>query len=103
MADFSAINSSDNIRLFISKDTRGFIKGTILGKENGKILIDISGDAYYILDYDKVKVEYDPFTTYLTRCPCCQSKYSKKNAGTNKTGNSAARLKAKRNIQREVY
>ena len=63
MADFSAINSSDNIRLFISKDTRGFIKGTILGKENGKILIDISGDAYYILDYDKVKVEYDPFTT----------------------------------------
>ena len=41
--------------------------------------------------------------TYLTCCPCCQSKYSKKNAGTKKTGNSAARLKAKRNIQREVY
>lgn len=40
--------------------------------------------------------------TRMSRCPCCQSQYSKHNAKTSKHGNSAARLAAKRGIKREL-
>lgn len=41
--------------------------------------------------------------TRLRRCPCCQGKYSKKNAGSNKNaGKTAARMKAKREIKKEL-
>lgn len=41
--------------------------------------------------------------TRLRRCPCCQSKYSKKNSGQNKNhGKTAARMKAKREIAKEL-
>jgi hypothetical protein len=40
--------------------------------------------------------------TRVRRCPCCQSTYSKKNAGTSKHGNTAARQQAKQAIKRAV-
>lgn len=41
--------------------------------------------------------------TRLSRCPCCQSKHSKKNAGSNKNaGKTAARMKAKSDIKKEL-
>lgn len=42
--------------------------------------------------------------TRLRRCPCCQSKYSKKNSGNgNKNhGKTAARMKSRREIQKEL-
>lgn len=40
--------------------------------------------------------------TRLRRCPCCQSRYSKKNAGTSKSGNSAARQQVKRSLARDL-
>lgn len=41
--------------------------------------------------------------TRLRRCPCCQGKYSKKNAGRNKNaGKTAARMKANQNIKKEL-
>lgn len=39
----------------------------------------------------------------LSRCPCCQSKYSKKNSGKKNNGKSAARFKSKENIRKELY
>lgn len=39
----------------------------------------------------------------LRQCPCCQSKYSKKNSGRNKNhGKTAARMKAKRDLRKEM-
>lgn len=39
----------------------------------------------------------------LRRCPCCQSKYSKKNSGSNKNhGKTSARMKAKNEIRKEL-
>lgn len=39
----------------------------------------------------------------LRRCPCCQGKYSKKNSGSNKNhGKTAARMKARRDIAKEL-
>lgn len=40
--------------------------------------------------------------TRLSRCPCCQSKYSKKNSGGKKAGKTAARRLAKANIVKEM-
>lgn len=41
--------------------------------------------------------------TRLRRCPCCQGKYSKKNAGRNQNaGKTAARMKAKLAIKKEL-
>ncbi len=42
--------------------------------------------------------------TRLSRCPCCQSKYSKKNSGRkNKNhGKTAARMKAKRDLMKSL-
>lgn len=42
--------------------------------------------------------------TRLSQCPCCQSKYSKKNSGRkNKNhGKTAARMKARRDIAKEL-
>jgi hypothetical protein len=37
----------------------------------------------------------------LSRCSCCVSRFSKHRSGTSKTGNSAARQKAKRDMRRE--
>ena len=41
-------------------------------------------------------------TTRLSKCPCCQSSKSKKNAGGPKHGNSSARLEIKRQIRHAV-
>jgi hypothetical protein len=39
----------------------------------------------------------------LSKCPCCQSKYSKKNSGGNKNhGKTAAHMRAKREIAKEI-
>ena len=39
----------------------------------------------------------------LRRCPCCQTKYSKKNSGSAKNhGKTAARMQAKREIAKEL-
>lgn len=41
--------------------------------------------------------------TRLSRCPCCQSKYSKKSSGNRKAGKTAARQKAKQQIRKELH
>lgn len=38
----------------------------------------------------------------ISRCPCCQSKASKKNSGGKNNGKSAARHKARLAIRREL-
>lgn len=38
----------------------------------------------------------------LSRCPCCQSRYSTKSARKKNSGKSAARNAAKRDIRREL-
>lgn len=38
----------------------------------------------------------------LRKCPCCQSKYSKKNSGRKNSGKTAARHRAKQNIKKEL-
>ena len=40
--------------------------------------------------------------TRVRRCPCCQSKKSKHNAGGSKYGNSAARKAARRMMLRDM-
>jgi hypothetical protein len=41
--------------------------------------------------------------TKISRCPCCQSKYSRNSsAKKNNTGKTAARMKAKQAVRREL-
>ncbi len=39
--------------------------------------------------------------TRISRCPCCQSKHSRKGANKTNTGKSAARQQVKRDIRRD--
>jgi len=40
--------------------------------------------------------------TRLNRCPCCQSKYSTRSVRKTNIGKTAARMKDKRNINKEL-